>query len=62
MQIAIVILVVVAAAVYLGRTFYKNIRQSDGCSCGCSGCGVSDACREKASGCNDDCKMDPTRR
>ena len=62
MQTAIVILSVVAAAVYLGRVFYKSIKQTDGCSCGCAGCGLPDACSQPESGRGDDCKMDPTRR
>jgi len=62
MQTVIVILSVVAAAVYLGRVFYKSIKQTDGCSCGCTGCGVSDARSQPESGRDDECKMDPTQR
>ncbi|WP_319526389.1 FeoB-associated Cys-rich membrane protein [uncultured Desulfosarcina sp.] len=62
MQTVIVVLSVVAAAVYLGRVFYKSIKQTDGCSCGCAGCGISDACSHPESGRSGDGSMDSMRR
>jgi len=50
MQTLIVILIVAAAAFYVGRTFYRRFRQKGGCGCGCSGCGDADACIESSSG------------
>ena len=50
METLIVILIVIAAAVYVGRIFYKGFKQKDGCACGCTCCSVSDSCSQPASG------------
>jgi len=50
MQTLIVILIVAAAAFYVGRMFYRRLRQKDGCACGCTGCSDSDACSESSAG------------
>ncbi|WP_372677241.1 FeoB-associated Cys-rich membrane protein [Desulfosarcina sp.] len=50
MEILIVILIVAAAAFYVGRIFYKGFKQKDGCSCGCTCCSVSDSCSQPAAG------------
>lgn len=46
----IVIVIVAAAAVYVGRIFYKGFRQKDGCNCGCTCCSISDSCSQPAAG------------
>lgn len=38
MEIWIVIVIVFAAAVYVGRVFYKGFKLKDGCSGGCTCC------------------------
>lgn len=44
MQTALTILIVVAAAAYVLRTFYKNfMRKPDG-ACSCTGCHIADSC------------------
>lgn len=48
MEIVIVVLIVIAAAVYVGRVFYKGFKQKDGCACGCACCSLSDSCSEPA--------------
>jgi len=40
MEMLIVIIVVSLAAVYVGRTFYRQFSGKDGCSSGCAGCSV----------------------
>ena len=49
MQTVIVVLIVAAAAVYVGRLFYKGFKAKDPCACGCSCCDVGDTCEEVAS-------------
>ncbi len=44
METLLVILIVVAAAVYVARVFYKGFKQKDGCACGCTCCSISDSC------------------
>ena len=44
MDTLIVILIVVAAALYVGRTYYQRFVRKDGCACGCSGCDAADTC------------------
>jgi flagellar basal body-associated protein FliL len=46
MELLIVVLIVLAAAVYVGRVFYKGFKQKDGCACGCTCCSISDSCSE----------------
>jgi len=48
METLIVILIVAAAAVYVGRIFYKGFKQKDGCACGCTCCSISDSCSQPA--------------
>ncbi|MGA6926074.1 MAG: FeoB-associated Cys-rich membrane protein [Desulfosarcina sp.] len=48
MQTLIVILIVVAAAVYVGWRIYKGLKQKDGCARGCTGCDISDSCGDPA--------------
>lgn len=48
MQTLIVILIVIAAAVYVGRRLYKGLKQKDGCACGCTCCDISDSCGDPA--------------
>jgi len=50
METLIVILIVAAAAVYVGRIFYKGFKQKDGCGSGCTCCSVSDSCSQPAAG------------
>jgi len=50
METLIVILIVAAAAVYVGRIFYKGFKQKDGCASGCTCCSVSDSCSQPAAG------------
>ena len=46
METLIVILIVAAAAFYVGRIFYNGFKQKDGCACGCTCCGISDSCSQ----------------
>jgi hypothetical protein len=46
MQTALVILIVAAAAVYVGRRFYNGLKQQNNCNCGCTSCGIDDSCDE----------------
>lgn len=48
METLIVILIVAAAAAYVGRIFYKGFKQKDGCACGCTCCSISDSCSQPA--------------
>jgi hypothetical protein len=48
MQTLIVILIVAAAAFYIGRMFYRRFTQKEGCACGCSCCDASAGCNEPA--------------
>lgn len=50
METLIVILIVVAAAAYVGRNVYRGFRKKGGCSCGCTGCGISESCGGPAEG------------
>ncbi len=50
METWIVILIVAAATVYVGRIFYKGIKQKDGRACGCTCCGISDSCSQPEAG------------
>lgn len=50
METLIVIVIVAVAAVYVGRIFYKGIKQKDGCDCGCTCCSISDSCSLPAAG------------
>lgn len=45
MQNLIVILIVVIAAIYVGRVFYRGFVQKKNCACGCSGCDITDSCQ-----------------
>ena len=60
MQTAIVILIVVIAAVYVGRVFYKGFRQKDACSCGCTCCSITDSCTEPLAGAARDASQTPS--
>jgi hypothetical protein len=46
MEIVVVILIIAAAAVYVGWVFCKGFRQKDGCACGCTCCSISDSCSQ----------------
>lgn len=46
MQTALVILIVAAAAVYVGRVAYNGFMHKQDCACGCTGCGIADTCTE----------------
>ena len=59
METVVVILIIVAAAVYVGWVFYKGFRQKDGCACGCICCSISDSCSQPAA--VDSCEA-PARR
>jgi len=48
MQTLIVVLIVAAAAFYVGRLFYRRFKHKEGCACGCSCCGDSTACGDPA--------------
>jgi hypothetical protein len=49
MQTIIVVLIVAAAAVYVGRVFIRGFRQKGDCACGCSCCQLADSCTEATS-------------
>jgi hypothetical protein len=44
MQTVIVMLIIIAAAIYVGRVFYRGITQQNTCESGCGGCGLADEC------------------
>ncbi|MCG6908941.1 MAG: FeoB-associated Cys-rich membrane protein [Deltaproteobacteria bacterium] len=46
MQNIIVVLIVIIAAVYLVRRFYRGVKRpgKDTCGCGCSGCSQTTTC------------------
>lgn len=53
MEGILVALIVVLAAVYLARRFYRSFkaasdqtRSNGGCSCGCSGCEIAGTCSD----------------
>ena len=48
METVVVILIIAAAAIYVGWVFYKGFRQKDGCACGCTCCSISDSCSQPA--------------
>ena len=50
METLIVILIVAAAAFYVGRIFYRGFKQKDDCACGCTCCSVADSCSQPAAG------------
>jgi flagellar basal body-associated protein FliL len=50
METLLVVLIVVAAAVYVGRIFYRGFKSKDGCACGCTCCGIADSCSQPAAG------------
>ena len=58
METPIVILIVAACAVYVGRIFYKGFKQKDGCACGCTCCGISDSCGQAETGNMGDAAVD----
>lgn len=50
LQNIIIIVILIACAIYIGRRMYASFRNSDksgGCGCGCSGCGpdLSPTCK-----------------
>lgn len=49
MDTLIVVLIIGLAAIYIGRRFYKMIRQGPqaGCGCGCSGCAIKNDAGDK---------------
>ena len=49
MQTALAILIVVVAAAYVLRVFYKSFYQKKGCNCACTGCDMADSCSEPRS-------------
>ncbi|HSO18325.1 MAG TPA: FeoB-associated Cys-rich membrane protein [Desulfosarcina sp.] len=48
MQTILVILIVVAAAAYVGRIFIRGLRRPGACACGCSCCSLADSCADAA--------------
>ena len=62
METVVVILIIAAAAVYVGRVFYKGFRQKDGCACGCTCCSISDSCSEPAAANSREASSSPTDR
>ncbi len=48
METVVVILIIAAAAIYVGWVFYRGFRQKDGCACGCTCCSISDSCSQPA--------------
>jgi uncharacterized protein (UPF0333 family) len=38
MENIIVVIIVVLAAVYIGRSYYKKYKKGNQCSCGCAAC------------------------
>lgn len=49
MQTALSILIVVAAAAYVLRTFYKSFKRKQDCACACTDCHSADSCSESQS-------------
>jgi len=49
METIIVVLIVAAAAVYVGRVFIRGFLKKGDCACGCSCCQLSDSCTEATS-------------
>lgn len=49
METIIIVIIIVAAGIYLIKTFIANLRRSGQCSCGggCSTCPPSKSCPEK---------------
>lgn len=50
METLIVVLIVLVAAVYVGRVFYNGFKQKNGCSSGCTCCSISDSCSQPPTG------------
>jgi hypothetical protein len=50
METLIILLIVVGAAVYVGRNFYRGVKQKDPCGSGCACCGSADSCDQPADG------------
>jgi hypothetical protein len=48
MESLIILLIVVGAAVYVGRTFYRGVKRKDPCGSGCACCGSVDSCSQPA--------------
>jgi hypothetical protein len=48
METGLVFLIVVGAAAYVGRIFYRGFKQKNACGCGCTCCTISDSCSEPA--------------
>jgi hypothetical protein len=48
MQTLIVALIILAAAVYVGRRFYRSTQAKDACGCGCDGCDAAKTCGDIA--------------
>lgn len=46
MQTLIVVLIILAAAVYVGRRFYRSTQAKSSCGCGCDGCGAASDCAD----------------
>jgi hypothetical protein len=46
METGLVFLIVVGAAAYVGRIFYRGFKQKNACGCTC--CTISDSCSEPA--------------
>lgn len=50
MDALIVVLIVAAAAIYVGWIFYNGFKQKGDCACGCTCCSISDSCNPSAAG------------
>ncbi|BBO93312.1 FeoB-associated Cys-rich membrane protein [Desulfosarcina ovata] len=36
--------IVIVAAIYVARIFYRGFIRKENCACGCSGCSLADSC------------------
>ncbi len=46
MQTIIVALIIIAAALYVGRVFLKGFKKQGDCACGCTSCSLADSCTD----------------
>ena len=62
MEILIIVLIVAGAAVYVGRIFYRGVKQKDPCGSGCACCGSADSCTQPADRRAHDAQSSPSDR
>ena len=64
MQILIVAIIVVIAAVYLVRRFYRSVKvtETNICGCGCDGCSEPNTCEEPSVTIKESCTVNDEKR